>query len=405
VIVLDISVVDLLEQLRGSARDVVVVVRPAPHAGCLPARAGTQGVADSEGARTIGAEPDHETRGAGMSRIETLEGAVVVVTGASGGVGRAAAVEFARHGASVALLARGEAGLEAAAEEVRRAGGRALTVPVDVADADAVEAAAERVTTEWGRLDVWVNCAFSSVFAEFGQITPEEFRRTTEVSYLGFVYGTMAALRRMRPEGRGTIVQIGSALAYRGIPLQSAYCGAKHAIVGFTESVRTELMHDRSGVAVTMVHLPAMNTPQFRWLLSRLPKQAQPVPPIYQPEVAARTIVRAAVQPRRAYWVGASTVQTIIGNRLIPGLLDRYLGRTGYASQQTDEPRPADQPANLWEAADRTVDHGTHGPFDDRAKTTSAQAWASQNRRALGVAGAALVGAALVAAGSASGRR
>ncbi|MEN2742257.1 SDR family oxidoreductase [Microbacterium sp. X-17] len=340
-----------------------------------------------------------------MSRIETLEGAVVVVTGASGGVGRAAAVEFARHGASVALLARGEAGLEAAAGEVREAGGQALTVPVDVADADAVEAAAERVVGEWGRIDVWVNCAFSSVFAEVGRITPDEFRRTTEVSYLGFVYGTMAALRRMRPAGGGTIVQIGSALAYRGIPLQSAYCGAKHAIVGFTESVRAELMHDHSDVAITMVHLPAMNTPQFRWLLSRLPKQAQPVPPIYQPEVAARSIVRAAVRPRRAYWVGASTVETILGNRVIPGLLDRYLGRTGFASQQTDEPRPADQPANLWEPADREVDHGTHGPFDDRAKRTSAQAWASRNRRALGAVGAALAGAALLTAGSAASRR
>ena len=340
-----------------------------------------------------------------MSRIETLEGAVVVVTGASGGVGRAAAVEFARKGANVALLARGQAGLDGAAAEVRDAGGRALTVPVDVADADAVEAAAERVVAEWGRIDVWVNCAFSSIFAEVGRIAPDEFRRTTEVSYLGFVYGTMAALRRMRPAGRGTIVQIGSALAYRGIPLQSAYCGAKHAIVGFTESVRTELMHDHSDVAITMVHLPAMNTPQFRWLLSRLPKQAQPVPPIYQPEVAARSIVRAAERPRRAYWVGGSTVETIIGNRLIPGLLDRYLGRTGYGSQQTDKPRPADQPANLWEPADQNSDHGTHGPFDDRAKARSVQAWASRNRRALGVAFGALAGAAVLAAGGRAGRR
>ncbi|MEY9852254.1 NAD(P)-dependent dehydrogenase (short-subunit alcohol dehydrogenase family) [Leifsonia sp. EB41] len=332
-----------------------------------------------------------------MSGIETLEGAVVVVTGASAGVGRAAAVEFGRAGARVALLARGEAGLEAAAEEVRAAGGKAITVPVDVADADAVETAAERVVTEWGRIDVWVNCAFSSVFAELGRISPDEFRRTTEVSYLGFVYGTMAALRRMRPAGRGTIVQIGSALAYRGIPLQSAYCGAKHAIVGFTESVRTELLHDHSDVAITMVHLPAMNTPQFRWLLSRLPQQAQPVPPIYQPEVAARTIVRAAVRPRRAYWVGISTVQTIIGNRLIPGLLDHYLGKTGYASQQTDEARPADQPVNLWEPADQSVDHGTHGPFGDRSKASSVQAWSSRNRRALGAVGAALAGVVFVA--------
>lgn len=340
-----------------------------------------------------------------MSRIETLEGAVVVVTGASGGVGRAAAVEFGKHGADVVLLARGEAGLEAAAREVRDAGGRALTLSVDVADAEAVSGAAERVVAEWGRIDVWVNCAFASVFSEFGRIAPEEFLRTTEVSYLGFVYGTMAALRHMRPGGRGAIIQVGSALAYRGIPLQSAYCGAKHAIVGFTESLRTELLHDHSPVTVSMVHLPAMNTPQFRWALSRLPNQAQPVPPIYQPEVAARTIVRAALRPRRAYWVGASTVETIIGNRLVPGLLDHYLARTGYRSQQTDEPRPADQPANLWEPADQVQDHGMHGPFGDRAKPTSAQAWASRHRRALGAAGAALAGATLLTAGARLGRR
>lgn len=200
-------------------------------------------------------------------------------------------------------------------------------------------------------------------------------------------------------------MQIGSALAYRGIPLQSAYCGAKHAIVGFTESVRTELMHDRSDVAITMVHLPAMNTPQFRWLLSRLPKQAQPVPPIYQPEVAARTIVQAAVRPRRAYWVGFSTAQAIIGNRLVPGLLDRYLGRTGFASQQTEEDRPTDQPVNLWEPADREVDHGTHGVFDDRAKGVSAQAWASRNRRTLGAVGAVLASSILVALGGRAVRR
>ncbi|NUP75417.1 MAG: SDR family oxidoreductase, partial [Sinomonas sp.] len=222
------------------------------------------------------------------------ESRVVVVTGASGGIGRASAVAFAREGASVALLARGEAGLAGAARDVEAVGGRALPISVDVADPEAVEAAAERVERELGPVDVWVNVAFTSVFARFDEISAAEFKRVTEVSYLGFVYGTMSALKRMRPRNRGTIVQVGSALAYRGIPLQSAYCGAKHAIQGFNESLRAELLHEGSGVWTTMVQLPAVNTPQFSWVLSRLSRQAQPVPPIYQPEVAARAIVYAA---------------------------------------------------------------------------------------------------------------
>src|SRR3954452_14278087 len=276
--------------------------------------------------------------------------ATVVVTGASGGVGRASAVAFGRRGDTVVLLARGETGLAGAADEVTAAGGTAVTMPVDVADADQVEATVERIEREGGPIDVWVNVAFSSVFAPFDQIKAAEFRRATEVSYLGYVYSTMAVLKHMKARDRGTIVQVGSALAYRGIPLQTAYCGAKHAIQGFHEALRCELLHEKSGVHVTMVQLPAVNTPQFSWLLSRLPKHAQPVPPIYQPEVAAKAVLYAADRPRRReYWVGGSTMGTLAANAILPGLLDRYLARTGFSSQQTDEPQDPDRPANLWE--------------------------------------------------------
>jgi NAD(P)-dependent dehydrogenase (short-subunit alcohol dehydrogenase family) len=324
-------------------------------------------------------------------------GQVVVVTGASGGVGRAVARMYGRRGAKVALLARGESGLEGAAKEVEQAGGQALPIEVDVADYPQVDDAAQRVEAELGPVDVWVNVAFSAVFAPFMQVSLDEFRRATEVTYLGYVHGTRAALDRMLPRDRGTVVQVGSALAYRGIPLQSAYCGAKHAIQGFHESLRCELLHDRSNVHVTMVQLPAVNTPQFDWVASRLPRRPQPVAPIYQPEVAARAVLYAADHPRRReYWVGASTVGTLLADKFAPGLLDRYLARTGYRAQQAPQPADPDQPANLWQPADDEAgtDQGAHGRFDDRSHARSPQLWASQHHGAL-AAGAALLGLAL----------
>lgn len=321
-----------------------------------------------------------------------------MVTGASGGIGRAVARKLAERGDTVALIARGEDGLAGAAEDVRRAGGQALPIEVDVADFAAVDDAAERVEKELGPIDLWVNDAFSSVFAPFTEIGMDEFTRVTQVSYLGYVYGTKAALTRMLPRNQGTIVQVGSALAYRGIPLQSAYCGAKHAIQGFNESLRVELLHDKSNVHVTMVQMPAVNTPQFSWVLSRLPQKAQPVAPIYQPEVAAKAVLYAAEHPkRREYWVGGSTAGTLAANAIAPGLLDRYLARTGFKSQQTGEPRPKDEPTNLWEPADEKPgsDEGAHGTFDDKATSRSPQLWASQHHGLLAaVGGAAVAGAA-----------
>ncbi|MBT2410921.1 SDR family oxidoreductase [Streptomyces sp. ISL-12] len=319
---------------------------------------------------------------------------VVVVTGASAGVGRATARAFGARGASVALLARGRDGLERAAEEVRAAGGRALPVVVDVADAAAVDAAAGRVEDELGPVDVWVNAAFTTVFAPAEEVLPEELKRATEVTYFGFVHGTQAALRRMRPRDRGTIVQVGSALAQRSVPLQSVYCGAKHAIQGFTDSLRCELLHDRGGVRVTMVQLPGLNTPQFSWVRTRLPRHPRPVAPVYQPEVAAEGVLHAVDHPgRREHWIGGSTVATLIGQRIAPALLDRYLARTGYDSQQTGEPvDPARRPVNLFEPPDDTAgtDFGAHGAFDDEAHPRSLQLWLSRHRGAL-AAGAGLV--------------
>ncbi|WP_030313136.1 SDR family oxidoreductase [Streptomyces sp. NRRL B-3229] len=313
-------------------------------------------------------------------------GKVVVVTGASGGVGRATARAFAERGARVALLARGREGLAAAADEVERAGGEALVVSVDVSDAKAVEDAAQQVVDAFGHIDVWVNNAFTGVFAPFTEITPDEFRRVTEVTYLGYVFGTRAALRHMQPHDHGTIVQVGSALAYRGIPLQSAYCGAKHAIQGFNESLRCELLHAGSGVRTTMVQLPGLNTPQFDWVLNRMPGRARPVAPVYQPEIAARAVVHAAFHPRRReYWVGGSTAATLVANAVMPGVLDRYLARTNIEAQQEEGEHSG--PGNLWAPADgpHGRDHGAHGRFDEEAVHHSPQDWLSRNRARMGV--------------------
>jgi short-subunit dehydrogenase len=325
-------------------------------------------------------------------KVETI-----VITGASAGVGRATAQAFAKHGARIALLARGIKGLEGAKREVEELGGEALIVPTDVAHPEQVEAAAQKAEASLGPIDVWINDAMTSVFAPLKEMTPEEFHRVTEVTYLGAVYGTMAALKRMLPRNRGTILQVGSALAHRSIPLQAAYCGAKAGIRGFTDSLRSELIHDRSAVHVTMVDLPAVNTPQFSWVKSRLPRQAQPVPPIYQPEVAAEAIYWAAHRRRRQLFVGLSTVKAIAGNKVVPGLLDRYLARAAYSGQQTAEPRNPNQPDNLWEPLDgeNGRDYGAHGSFDARSRASSPEVWVSQHRGWLGAAAAGVAGVGL----------
>jgi len=323
---------------------------------------------------------------------------VVVVTGASAGVGRAVVRRFAKAGARIGLIARGVDGLEAARREVEAAGGRALVLPADVANWHQVEEAAARTEQEFGPIDVWINNAMVSVFSPVIQMEPEEYRRVTEVTYLGVVHGTLAALRRMHPRDRGSIVQVGSALAYRGIQLQSAYCAAKHAIQGFMDSLRVELIHGGSAVRLTSVHLPALNTPQFGWVKSRLPNKPQPVPPIYQPEIAADAIYWAAHHDKRELWVGMPTVKAILGNRLAPGVLDRYLAASGFDSQQTSEPDDPTRPHNLWEPV--PGDHGAHGAFDARASRFSPQAWAITHRGL--TLGALLAAGAAVAMGALS---
>jgi NAD(P)-dependent dehydrogenase (short-subunit alcohol dehydrogenase family) len=304
---------------------------------------------------------------------------VVVITGASAGVGRAIARAFARQGAHIGLLARGHEGLEGACRDVEQCGGKALALPTDVANPEQVEAAAAQVEQTFGAIDIWVNDAMASVFSPVKEMKPEEYKRVTEVTYLGTVYGTLAALRRMLPRDKGRIIQIGSALAYRGIPLQSAYCGSKHAIQGFTESLRAELIHDKSNVKITMVQLPAVNTPQFGWVKSRLAHKAQPVPPIYQPEVIAQGVTYVAEHYRRQLFIGTSTVIAIQGNKIAPGYADHYLGRTGFQSQQTDQPEDANRPNNLWAPVDEDHDYGAHGTFDERARSRSLQLWANSS--------------------------
>jgi NADP-dependent 3-hydroxy acid dehydrogenase YdfG len=316
--------------------------------------------------------------------MNTVRPDIVVVTGASAGVGRAVVRKFAEKGAHIGLLARGRDGLEGAQREVEAAGGKALVLPTDVANYDQVETAVATVEESLGPIDIWINNAMVSVFSPVKEMEPEEYRRVMEVTYLGYVHGTLAALKRMLPRNRGVIIQVGSALAYRGIPLQSAYCAAKHAIEGFNDSLRSELIHDNSRVRVTSVHLPAVNTPQFNWVKTRLPRRPQPVPPIYQPEVAADAIIWAAYNERREMWVGWPTVRAVAGSLMAPGLADRRLAEMGYEAQQYNGPVEPDRPHNLWQPL--PGDHGAHGDFHARAATTSPQLWANKNRSLLATA-------------------
>ena len=321
---------------------------------------------------------------------------VVVITGASGGVGRATAQAFGRRGANVCLVARGEAGLAGARADVEALGGEALTVAGDTADPQTHERAAALTEQRFGPIDTWINVAFTTVFSPFMEITPDEYERVTKVTYLGYVYGTQAALRRMLPRDRGVVLQVGSTLAYRGIPLQTAYCGAKHAIQGFTEALRAELIHNKSHVRLTMPQLPAVNTPQFTWGRNKLPHMAQPVPPIYQPEVIAEAIYWAAHHRKRQLYIGGSTLTVIMGNKFFAGFGDWYLAKTGYDSQMRPEKRDPDQPNNLFAAVDTTQDFGAHGAFDDRAIDRSYALWAAEHR---GIVAGALAGAGGLAIG------
>lgn len=317
---------------------------------------------------------------------------IVVITGASAGVGRAVARRFAQEGAHIGLIARGIEGLEGTKADVEKLGGKAIIYQGDVADPETTEKAAEAVEKEFGPIDIWVNNATTSVFSPIKEMKAEEFRRVTEITYLGTVYGTLAAIKRMLPRDKGSIVLVGSALAYRGIPLQSAYCASKHAIAGFFESLRVELMHDNSKVGVTMVHLPAVNTPQFSWNKTKLPKQPQPVPPIYQPEIMADAIYYAAHADRREVTVGYPAVKAIYGNKIAPGFADWRLSQTGYKAQMTDQPIDPNRPNNLWEPVEG--DRGAHGIFDDRAYSYSPQAWANTHPGAAAIIGLGLVAGA-----------
>jgi short-subunit dehydrogenase len=336
------------------------------------------------------------------NRMRRLEGKVVIVTGASAGIGRATALELARRGAKVGLIARGRERLESAKQEIEENGGTAATAIADVSDPQALERATSELEARLGPLDAWVNNAMAAVLAEVADTSPEEFKRVTEVTYLGSVHGTGIALRRFLPRNEGTIVQVGSALSRRGIPLQASYCGAKHALEGFLESLRAELRHRDAHISVSLVQLPGVNTPQFDWVRTRLRRHPQPVPPIFQPEVAARAIADAVQRPRREIWVGGPTVMTIVGNRIAPWFVDRYLARTNIKAKQTGEIIPADRPDNLW--APPAGDPGAHGIFDERAKPRSVQYELNHRRRALAAAGTAAA-AAGAAAAVALGRR
>jgi short-subunit dehydrogenase len=318
---------------------------------------------------------------------------VVVITGASAGIGRATARAFAARGARIGLIARNAEALENARSEVEARGGEAVIAIADVADAEAVERAAQTIEDAFGPIDVWINNAMTSVLGPIPEITPDEFRRVTEVTYLGVVYGTLAALRRMQPRNAGTIIQVGSTLAYRGIPLQAPYCAAKHAIQGFHDSLLSELLHDKSNVRVCMVNLPAVNTPQFRWIRNHMPRKPKPFGTVFEPEVAAQAIVWASEHPRRELNVGWGTSQAIIANALAPGLLDRYLARIGYDAQQSEEPETPSRPDNLYTPV--PGDAGVHGVFGEQAKTASPQLLANTHRGAIGAV-VAVVGVAVL---------
>src|SRR3954453_7888199 len=382
-----------------------VVRRPRPSRAPAGRRRATGGGRRAARARCPGARHDASSPRRGMAgrkgrrqrkEEDMLRPQNVVVTGASAGIGRAVATAFGRRGATVGLIARGETGLAGAAKDVEHSGGRAVVLPCDVADADQVFAAVDRMETEAGPIDVWVNVAFTTVFAPFDQISPEEYRRATEVTYLGYVYATQAVLPRMKARDRGAIVHVGSALAYRGIPLQTAYCGAKHAIQGFHEALRCELLREKSNVHVTMVQMPAVNTPQFSWVLTRLPRHPQPVAPIYQPETVAEMVLHAADHPkRREYWVGSSTAATLAVNAPGPGVLRPFLDRTGVDSQQTSQPHDPDAPANLFSPADDDGhDFGPHGEFGARTHRRDPQLWASRHHGTLAAGLAAVTPAA-----------
>ncbi len=307
-----------------------------------------------------------------------LKNKIVVITGASAGVGRATSIAFAKHGCQIALIARGNDGLEGAKNDVEKNGGTARIYAVDVSDSNAIAQAADKIESEMGPIDIWINNAMCSVFAPIKQITPEEFKRVTEVTYLGQVYGTMAALKHMLPRNAGTIVLIGSALAYRGIPLQSAYCGAKHGVEGFFESLRCELIHDQSNIHLTIVQLPAMNTPQFGWVMNKLPNKPKPMGTVFEPEVAAKAIVFAATHQRRQIYVGAPTFEAIIANKIAPGLMDKYLGKIGYKGQQTAEKKDPNHPNNVWHPL--PGDRGPHGAFGKEAHHQSIALWIVMHR-------------------------
>src|SRR5690625_3694534 len=317
---------------------------------------------------------------------------VVVITSASAGIGRATARKFAKHGARIALIARGETGLLATQSEVEEEGGEAIIIPIDVADADSVERAAEIAENRFGEIDIWINNAATSMFAPVWETRPEEFRRIVEVNYFGYVYGTLAALKRMRPRGRGTIIQVGSIPGFRSIPFRSAYSASKHAIAGFTDGLRSELIHENSPIRVTIVHLSSMNMPQFSWVFNRLKKKVQPFQPIFQLELAARGIYHAAHHDRREWFIGEPALKAMIGQKLLPGFMDHFLAKNGYKSQQTDDPQAENQPHNLWDPVDE--DRGAHGSFDSIAANDSLLFRLSRHRKEIALLSAGLITAA-----------